>query len=110
MSRDAVATATAQFYERTGPVDITKRTMIFGTADKEPHVERHRRRRAQVDQRLRDALKSSGGRIVILDIFPNFNDRKLARRIAEADQCLQYFSPGRPRPAVISVITNGVQP
>ena len=65
-------------------------------------------RRSDIGRRLRAALESSGGQVVMRDTFPNFNDRKLARRIAESDPELRYFSPGRPRPAIICTIANGV--
>ena len=65
---------------------------------------RSNHRRREIDTQIRRALADGGGRIVMRDAFPNFNDRKLARRIAEADPELQYFSPGRPRPAVIMLV------
>ena len=68
-------------------------------------------RRHDIGQRLHAALASNGGQVVMRDVFPNFNDRKLAHRIADDDPTLQYICLGRPRPAVISVIsTNGEQP
>ncbi len=58
-------------------------------------------RREQVGHLLQLALDANNGAVVLLEAFPRLNDRKLARRVAEADPLLQYLSPGRPSPAMI---------
>ena len=68
-------------------------------------------RRLGIYQQLHEALRLNSGKIFIRDVFPNFNDRKLARRIADREPGLQYDSRGPSHPATVSVIsTNGEQP
>ena len=51
-------------------------------------------RRLEIYQKLHEALRLSSGKIVIRDVFPEGNDRRIAARIVKSDPKLKYCLKG----------------